>query len=65
MEKLYRLPRVEEIVGLKRSAIYQRISAGKFPKPVSLGDRAVAWRGNDLKEWVEGRPIVSRGRAAA
>jgi len=40
---ILRLPTVKDRTGLSRSTIYLRISQGKFPKPVSLGGRAVGW----------------------
>jgi prophage regulatory protein len=50
-----RLPEVKERVGLSRSTIYLRISKGIFPKPICLGDRAVAWLQADIDEWIESR----------
>lgn len=34
---------VEGLTGYSRSTIYLRIAQGLFPKPVSLGARAVGW----------------------
>lgn len=55
---LIRRPEVERQVGLKRSAIYQRMAEGSFPKPVQLGPRAVAWRSIDIEKWKAERPFV-------
>src|SRR6516162_5775216 len=41
--KLIRLPEVRRRVPLSRSTIYLLASKGEFPKPVSIGPRAVAW----------------------
>ena len=41
--KLIRLPEVRRPVPLSRSTIYLLASKGEFPKPVSIGPRAVAW----------------------
>ena len=38
---ILRLPTVKERTGLSRSSIYLRIAENRFPKPVSLGGRAV------------------------
>ena len=43
MHTILRLPTVKATTGLSRSTIYQRIADGSFPKPVSLGARAVGW----------------------
>ena len=58
MTKLLRLPVVLEVTGLKKSAIYKKMSEGTFPRPVSLGGRAVAWRGDDIERWIDERPAV-------
>jgi prophage regulatory protein len=47
-----RLPAVKARTGLSRSSIYLRISAGTFPKPVSLGARAVGWRESHINTWL-------------
>jgi prophage regulatory protein len=41
MHTILRLPDVKRSTGLSRSTIYLRITQGTFPKPVSLGGRAV------------------------
>ncbi|MGO3890129.1 MAG: helix-turn-helix transcriptional regulator [Paenalcaligenes sp.] len=38
-------------IRLSRTQIYKLIKAGEFPRPVSLGGTAVAWRHEDLEEW--------------
>jgi len=56
MIKLYRLPVVMTITGLKKSAIYDRVKKGTFPLPVKLGAKAVAWRSDEVGQWIESRP---------
>ena len=53
--KFLRMPSVIRITGLGRSTIYRLIAKNKFPGPVRVGDRAVAWRQVDLDEWSAGR----------
>jgi prophage regulatory protein len=53
---LLRLPQVVKTCGLKKSAIYQRIQDGSFPAPLKLGSRSVAWRSDEIREWIESRP---------
>jgi prophage regulatory protein len=55
---LIRLDEVIRIVGLKKSWIYAAIRAGRFPRPVQLGDRAVGWRLADIEHWVRARPLT-------
>ncbi|MBA4046081.1 MAG: transcriptional regulator [Erythrobacter sp.] len=40
-------------VGLKRSAIYQRMSDGRFPKSRSLGPKCTVWVEREIEEWIE------------
>jgi prophage regulatory protein len=51
--RLLRLPEVMERVGLKRSAIYQRMSEGRFPKSRSLGPKCAVWIEAEIDEWIE------------
>lgn len=53
MSTIVRLPRVIERTGLARSTIYGRIRDGSFPKPVSLGPRAVGWLISDIDSWID------------
>jgi prophage regulatory protein len=53
--RLLRLPAVLELVGLGRSRIYDLVSEGRFPAPVRLSDRAVAWVASEVDEWVQAR----------
>lgn len=39
---------VESLTGYSRSTIYLRIAQGLFPKPISLGARAVGWPAVDV-----------------
>jgi prophage regulatory protein len=50
--KINRLYQVKEITGLSRSTIYLRIKNGEFPKPISLGGRAVGWLERDIQAWL-------------
>ncbi len=54
-----RMPTVLRMTGLGRSTIYRLMAEDKFPSPVRLAKRAVAWRRTDLEQWGDGRPIAS------
>ncbi len=45
--------------GLGRSSLYKAIEKGEFPKPVSIGKRAVAWRSDEVDQWIESRLHVT------
>ena len=49
---ILRLPHVKTRTGLSRSTIYLRISEGRFPKPISLGGRAVGWVESEVDDWL-------------
>lgn len=57
---ILRLPAVRTRCGLSRSSIYLQISKGSFPKPISLGARAVGWLAGDIDGWLAERVAVSR-----
>lgn len=50
--RLLRLPEVIDRVGLRRSAIYQRMSEGRFPKSRSLGPKCAVWVESEIEEWI-------------
>lgn len=41
--------------GLSRSTIYKYIADDLFPKPVSLGERSVAWVEDEVNDWLIAR----------
>ncbi|MDY0743391.1 AlpA family phage regulatory protein [Paucibacter sp. R3-3] len=59
IEALLRMPTVRRLTGLGRSTIYKMIAEDKFPKPVRIGERAVAWRESELNHWSQARPRSS------
>lgn len=63
MDHLLRLPEVRNAVGLKTTAIYDAIRKGRFPSPVRIGDRAVAWREADIEAWIGTRPSTANSSA--
>lgn len=50
--RLLRLPEVMDRVGLRRSAIYQRMSEGRFPKCRSLGPKCSVWLEAEINAWI-------------
>jgi prophage regulatory protein len=55
MKKFRRLPWVKEITSLAGSTIYALMAKDEFPRPIPIGDRAVAWIESDVLKWVEER----------
>jgi prophage regulatory protein len=60
-QRFLRLAGVRHRVPYSRSTIYQLIAQGKFPKPYSIGERAVAWLEEDIDAWIE-RVRAGRGQ---
>ena len=52
---ILRRKQLEKCTGLSRSTIYLWIQEGTFPKPVSLGARAVGWLENEIQDWLAAR----------
>lgn len=50
--RLLRLPEVIARVGLKRSAIYQRMTDGRFPRSRSLGPKCTVWIESEIDAWI-------------
>ena len=61
-DSILRLPAVKAATGLSRSTIYDRISKGSFPAPVSLGGNVVGWPVSAINAWLE-RTIVGGWKA--
>ncbi len=61
---ILRLPAVKARTGLSRSTIYLRVSEGRFPKPISLGGRAVGWVETEVDNWLQQQIETSRQTAA-
>jgi prophage regulatory protein len=59
-EKFLRLPSVRQRIPYSRATIYRLIALGEFPRPVSLGARAVAWRESEVDAWMQSRIAALR-----
>ena len=57
---ILRLPTVRARTGLSRSTIYLHVADGSFPRPVSLGVRAVGWVESDIEDWISRKITASR-----
>jgi len=61
---LIRLSEVMRRTGYGRAWIYRLISQGRFPKPVKIGPRSVAFIESEVDEWINQRIDASRNNAA-
>lgn len=54
-DRLLRLPDVERLTGLRRSAIYEQMQRGAFPRSVKAGKRAATWSETAVQAWIADR----------
>ncbi|HDL7644940.1 TPA: AlpA family transcriptional regulator [Yersinia enterocolitica] len=59
-----RLPDVQRRTGYSKAWIYRLIKQERFPKPVKIGSRSVAFIESEIDEWINQRIAESRGTAA-
>jgi prophage regulatory protein len=60
-DRFLRLPDVEATTGVKKSTIYMLLRQGKFPKPVRLSSRMVAWPETAVLQWVQDQIAAAAG----
>ena len=58
-QRLIRRKEVQVKTGLGASSIYAEMSKGKFPKPIQISTRRVAWIESEVDSWIAER-ISSR-----
>ena len=56
MNRFLKHKEVLAMVGRSSSSMYRDIAKGAFPRPRRLGARSVAWREDEVLEWMETRP---------
>lgn len=54
-EKLLILPTVLERITMSRSGWLQGVKDGRYPAPVRLSPRRVAWRESDITSFINGQ----------
>lgn len=54
LDRLVRLPEVVALVGRSESSIRRDVAAGRFPKPVQIGPRAIGWRASEIEAYIAG-----------
>lgn len=63
-ENLLRRKQVEARTGLSRSTIYALMQQGedKFPRPVPLVGRTVAWTSSSIDKWIAERIAAAKAK---
>lgn len=52
MIKLLRLPEVRAITRRSTTRIYADMATGRFPKPIKIGPRSVAWTAESIEAYI-------------
>ena len=63
-QSLILLPEVLKRTGFGKAWIYRLISEGRFPAPVKIGVRAVAFVESEVDEWIQSVIETSRIKVA-
>ncbi|EMF7826977.1 AlpA family phage regulatory protein [Yersinia enterocolitica] len=59
--KLIKIQEVLKRCAVSRATLYRLIANKNFPNQVSvIGNRAVAWREEDIQHWIEERPTIGQ-----
>ena len=66
MRRLLRLSAVEDVTGMAKTAIYDAMERGVFPKPVPIleGGRAVGWVEEEIVDYIDARIDLRNQREA-
>lgn len=63
-QRIVRRMQLPDLTGYSIPYIYELMAAGKFPRPIKLGDRAVGWLESDIASW-QAKRIAERDAEAA
>ncbi|MBU8920750.1 MAG: AlpA family transcriptional regulator [Bacteroidales bacterium] len=56
MTRFIRKPELREITGLSYTSIWRLEKRGEFPKRIQLPVKGVAWRMDEIEEWIATQP---------
>jgi prophage regulatory protein len=62
LNRMLRLPEVVELTGLSPTTLWRRERNGEFPRRRRLGSTLVAWRSDEVAEWMERLPLATGDR---
>lgn len=54
-DRLIRLPEVLRLTGMCRSALYNQMALGQFPRSIKIGPRAASWSAKEVRVWIAQR----------
>ncbi|MFZ6691845.1 helix-turn-helix transcriptional regulator [Undibacterium sp. SXout20W] len=56
---LIKIAKVSEMTGFEKTFIYNEMAAGRFPRSISVGSKAVRWVSTEIDQWIN-EQIASR-----
>lgn len=59
-----RLAEVRRRTGQSTSGLYAAMAAGRFPKPIRISERSVAWIESEVADWLAAR-VAERDAVAS
>lgn len=62
-DRLIQLPEVRARIPIDRSTIWRMTREGRFPAPVDLGLRRLAWRESEINRWIAERAAARHEEA--
>ena len=51
-EKLIRVPRVMELLGIQKSTVWAWVKSGKIPKGTKLSHKVTVWKESDIIAYI-------------
>ena len=54
-DRILRPREVCQTIGLSRTTLWRKQTAGDFPAPVRLGPNSIGWRDSTVQEWLDSR----------
>lgn len=60
LPRLMRLCQVLAEIPVSKSTWWAGVRSGRYPKPLRLGPRTTAWRGDDIEELIRSLPPTRR-----
>lgn len=53
--ELWKAKRVQRILSWGRTTLWKKSTSGEFPKPIKLGRNSIAWRSDEVMNWIDSR----------
>lgn len=64
LPKLIRARDVLKICPLSKSGLHLAVKAGRFPQPIHISERSIAFVESEVREWLQSRMDQRKGSAA-